>query len=127
MLLAMAIATLGQSMLFFGAIAGVMFDYSGLLRGRIERALPYNRTLLACLLMAALGAALTLPLITTYVDNDFVVPEIGIDTHRAVIGLWLIVASFQTFIFALMIRALGAALPPRSGQITETSRSKMQS
>jgi glycosyltransferase involved in cell wall biosynthesis len=112
-LLAMAVATLGLSMLFFGGVASVMFDYSGRLRTRLERALPYNRTLLACLLVAALGTAATIPLVKTYIDNNFAVPEIGLDTHRAVMGLWLVVASFQTFIFSLLIRALGVVLPQR--------------
>jgi hypothetical protein len=116
MLLSMVVATLGLSMLYFGGVASVMFDYSGQLQARIERALPYNRTLAACLLVAALGAAATFPLVTTYVANNFTLPEIGIDTHRAVMGLWLVMASFQTFIFSLMIRALGVALPQRSAQ-----------
>jgi glycosyltransferase involved in cell wall biosynthesis len=116
MLLAMAIATLGLSMLYFGGVASVMFDYSGQLQARLERALPYNRTLIGCLFVAALGIAATLPLVRTYIDNNFAVPEIGLDTHRAVMGLWLVVASFQTFIFSLMVRALGVVLPKRTLQ-----------
>jgi hypothetical protein len=38
---------------------------------------------------------------------------VGIETHWAVMGLWLISAAFETFIFALMVRALGIALPAR--------------
>jgi hypothetical protein len=114
MLLTMAIATLGLSMLYFGGVASVMFDYSGQLQARLERALPYNRTLIGCLFVAALGIAATLPLVRTYIDNNFAVPEIGLDTHRAVMGLWLVVASFQTFIFSLMVRALGVVLPKRT-------------
>jgi len=78
--------------------------------------LPYNGTLAGCLLVAALGAASTLPLVRTYVANHFTLPEIGSDTHWAVMGLWLVMASFQTFVFSLMIRALGVALPQRSTQ-----------
>jgi hypothetical protein len=116
MLLTMAIATLGLSMLYFGGVASVMFDYSGQLQARLERALPYNRTLIGCLFVAALGITATLPLVRTYIDNNFAVPEIGLDTHRAVMGLWLVVASFQTFIFSLMVRALGVVLPKRTLQ-----------
>jgi glycosyltransferase involved in cell wall biosynthesis len=122
MLLAMAVATLGLSMLLFGMVASILYDYSGQLQGRIERALPYNKTLLTCLLVAALGASSTIPLVNTYVANNFVLPEIGVDTHRAVMGLWLLIASFQMFIFSLMVRALGAVLPPRSAPIREGSR-----
>ena len=88
MLLAMTLATLGLSMLFFGAVASMMYDYSGELQGRIERALPYNRTLLACLLVGILGVASTVPLVSTYIKSHFVLPEIGIPDasggHRSV-------------------------------------------
>jgi hypothetical protein len=30
-----------------------------------------------------------------------------------VLGLWLVIAAFETFIFALMVRALGITLPRR--------------
>jgi glycosyltransferase involved in cell wall biosynthesis len=119
MLLAMATATLGLSMLLFGMVASILYDYSGRLQGRIERALPYNRTLLACLLIAALGVTATIPLVHTYFANNFILPEIGVDTHRAVMGLWLMIASFQMFIFSLMVRALGAVLPPRSSPVRD--------
>jgi glycosyltransferase involved in cell wall biosynthesis len=123
MLLAMAVATLGLSMLLFGMVASILYDYSGRLQGRIERALPYNGTLLACLLVAALGVGGTIPLVHTYFANNFILPEIGVDTHRAVMGLWLMIASFQIFIFSLMVRALGAVLPPRSAPVRDGSPS----
>jgi glycosyltransferase involved in cell wall biosynthesis len=116
MLLAMAAATLGLSMLYFGGIAAILFDYSDALRRRLERLLPYNPTFVACLAVAALGIGATVPLIRTYVANGFILPELGIATHWAVMGLWLIIAAFETFIFALMVRALGIALPARRAE-----------
>jgi glycosyltransferase involved in cell wall biosynthesis len=113
MLLAMAAATLGLSMLYFGGIATILFDYSDTVRKRLERLLPYNPTFVACLAVAACGVLATVPLIRTYAANGFVLPEVGIQTHWAVMGLWLIIAAFETFIFALMVRALGIALPSR--------------
>ncbi len=115
MLLAMAVATLGLSMLFFGGIAAILFDYSDTVRKRLERALPYNPTFIACLLAAIAGVLATVPLMRTYVANNFVLPDIGVETHWAVMGLWLIIAAFETFIFALMVRALGMALPAHKG------------
>ena len=113
MLLAMAAATLGLSMLYFGGIATILFDYSDTVRKRLERLLPYNPTFVGCLAVAACGVLATVPLIRTYAANGFVLPEVGIQTHWAVMGLWLIIAAFETFIFALMVRALGIALPSR--------------
>jgi hypothetical protein len=113
MVLAMAAATLGLSMLYFGGIAAIMFDYSDTVRPRLERLLPYNATFVVCLLVAAGGVLATVPLIRTFAAHGFVLPTLGIETHWAVLGLWLIIAAFETFIFALMVRALGIALPAR--------------
>jgi hypothetical protein len=77
-------------------------------------ALPFNRTVIGCLLITLSGLLLMLPLVRSYLANDFTLPDVGISTHWAVMGLWLVSAAFQTFIFALMIRALGVVLPKRS-------------
>jgi len=111
MLLAMAAATLGLSMLFFGGIAAILFDYSDTVRKRLERLLPYNRTFVACILAAVAGVLATVPLVKIYVANHL--------THWAVMGLWLLIAAFETFIFALMVRALGMALPARRGALRD--------
>ena len=87
--------------------------YSDTVRARLERLLPYNPTFMACLGVAAFGALAAVPLIRTYAANGFVLRGLGIQTHWAVMGLWLIIAAFETFIFALMVRALGIALPTR--------------
>ncbi len=115
MLLAMAVATLGLSMVFSGLIASILFDYSNTLQARIESAMPFNRTFIGCLLAALAGFLITLPLVRSYVVQHFILQEGSIYTHWAIMGLWLVSASFQTFIFALMVRALGVALPQRSG------------
>jgi glycosyltransferase involved in cell wall biosynthesis len=114
MLLAMAAATLGLSMVFSGFIAGVLFDYSDTLQARIEAALPFNRTFIGCLLAALAGVLLMLPLVRSYIAHHFALQGGSIYTHWAIMGLWLVSAAFQTFIFVAMIRALGAVLPRRS-------------
>jgi hypothetical protein len=115
MLLAMAAATLGLSMVYFGGIASILFDYSDTVRPRLERLLPYNATFVLCLLVTVGGVLATVPLMRTFAANGFALPTLGIETHWAVLGLWLIIAAFETFIFALMVRALGIALPERQG------------
>jgi hypothetical protein len=116
MLLAMAAATLGLSMVYFGGIAAILFDYSDTVRPRLARLLPYNMTFVLCFLVAVGGVLATVPLMRTFAANGFVLPTLGIETHWAVLGLWLIIAAFETFIFALMVRALGIALPGHRGQ-----------
>jgi glycosyltransferase involved in cell wall biosynthesis len=114
MLLATTVATFGLSMVFSGLIAGVLFDYSHTLQARIERVLPPTRAFTACALAALAGVLLIVPLVRSYIAQHFAVAEGGVEAHWAVMGLWLVGAAFQTFIFAAMIRALGAVLPKRA-------------
>jgi glycosyltransferase involved in cell wall biosynthesis len=114
MLLAMVVATIGLSMVFSGLIAGVLFDYSDTLQPRIEGALPFNRTFIGCLIGALAGLLLMVPLVRSYIVQHFTLQEGSIYIHWAILGLWLVNAAFQTFIFASMIRALGVVLPRRS-------------
>jgi hypothetical protein len=62
-----------------------------------------------------------LPLVHSFIAQNFTLQEGSIYTHWAILGLWLFSAAFQTFIFASMIRALGVVLPRRS---PERSRGK---
>jgi hypothetical protein len=114
MLLAMAAATLGLSMVFSGLVASVLFDYSDRVQARIEAALPFNRTCIGCLLAVLVGVLIMLPLLRSYISDRLTLPEGNIHIHWAIMGLWLIGAAFQTFIFAIMVRALGLVLPRRS-------------
>ena len=118
MLLALALALLGLSMLYSGLTASVLFDYGDTKRRRLDRALPFNRTVIVCALVALVGLLTLIPLLRTYVTNDFTLPSLGVETHWAVMGLWLVSAAFQTFIFSLMIYALGVVLPRRAGSPT---------
>jgi hypothetical protein len=114
MLLATTVATLGLSMVFSGFIASVLFDYSDTLQARIEALLPFARTFAGCLVAALAGFLLMAPLVGSFVAHDFSLPEGSIETHWAIMGLWLVGAAFQTFIFAAMIRVLGVVLPRRA-------------
>lgn len=112
MLLGFGLAILGQSMLFSAGLAKILFDYSGQVGPRFQRIFSHNRTILFCLLAGAGAAAAITPLVRSFLANGYLLPGgIGVETHWAIFGVWLAIAAFQTFIFALMIRALGAMLP----------------
>jgi len=113
MLFGLASTTLGVSMLFSAFMANILFDYSGQVQPRFERLLPYNTTIIAALAAIAAGIALIWPLFSVYRQNDYTLPAIGIETNWAIFGLWLVISAFQTFIFALMVRALGVVLPKK--------------
>lgn len=112
MLLGFGLAILGQSMLFSAGLSKILFDYSGQVGPRFRRAFSHNRTIAVCLIAAAVATAAIAPLVHSFVGHGYRLPGgIGVETHWAIFGVWLMIAAFQTFIFALMIRALGAMLP----------------
>src|SRR5262249_24062640 len=56
------------------------------------------------------GLLATVPMIHTFFANHYALPSGSPMTHWAITGLWLAVASFQVFIFAVMIQTLKAIL-----------------
>jgi glycosyltransferase involved in cell wall biosynthesis len=120
MLLGFGLAILGQSMLFSAGLAKILFDYSGQLGPRFRRFFSHNRTIAFCIAAVLGGLAAITPLVRSFLAHGYLLPGgIGVETHWAIFGVWLIIAAFQTFIFALMIRALGAMLPnPAMGDAT---------
>ena len=62
-----------------------------------------------------------LPLVHSYIVHHFALQEGGIYTHWAIMGLWLVSAAFQTFIFVATIRALWVVLPRRPRTRPSTS------
>jgi glycosyltransferase involved in cell wall biosynthesis len=138
MLLGITMATLGLSMFYSGALVQILFDYSNSVQIQWERRLPYTLTFIVTLLGALVGILAVTPLVFSYISNGLRLPEgIGAKTHWSAFGLWLIMAAFQTFIFQLMVRALGIVLPkkpalrshpstgPRWNDGKEPSRSRM--
>lgn len=114
MLLGMTLAILGSSMLQAGGMARILFDHHGASRARYERMFPYNRAVGGSALAAAIGILMTLPLVYTFLAHGLGIPQGAIEVHWAITGLWLLITAFQAFIFTVMIRALGAALPVRA-------------
>jgi glycosyl transferase family 2 len=112
MLLGMMMGTLGLSMVYTGIMARILFDYSNTVQLRWERRLPYTRTVAVTVIVALAGVLAAVPLVHSYISSGLALPH-GVDreTHWAAFGLYLIVAAFQTFIFQLMVRALGLTLP----------------
>lgn len=111
MLLGFGLAILGQSMLFSAGLAKILFDYSGTVGRKLQRLFSHNRVVSFCL-AAMLGAAFGLyPLVHDFLQHGYLPQGIGVETHWAIFSIWLLIAAFQTFIFALMVRALRLMLP----------------
>jgi len=112
MLLGFGLATLGQSMLFSAGLARILFDYSGTVGWRMQRLFSHNRVVGFCLLAGLLAGIGLFPLLRDFARYGYLPEGVGVETNWAIFGIWLIIAAFQTFIFALMVRALRLMLPP---------------
>ena len=115
MLIGVALSILGLQCFYFGCLAQLFYDYSGEARRRWLRVFSYTPTVMASGAGFLLGGALVAPLVATYVESGLTLPpDIGLRNHLAVTGLLLMIVSFTTFTFTLVLHA--AALHGRHGR-----------
>ena len=112
MLLGMTLTVVGLQSFFFGCLAQVLHDYTGRARRRWLRLFPYSRTVLLCAVAFLGGVVLCALLVGQWVSNGLAL-RADRTLYSAVIGLMLIIVSFMTFTFTLLLHA--AAL--RSGSV----------
>jgi hypothetical protein len=104
MLLGMALTSLGLTAVLLGAVAQVLFDYTGRFKQRWLRILPYTRTVFAALALLFIGIGLLVPLVVSYVGHDFSLRgPIDYRENMAVLGLTSILSSFLLFAFTLLL------------------------
>jgi hypothetical protein len=112
MLLGMTLTLVGLQSFFFGCLAQVLHDYTGQARSRWLRVFPYSRTVLLCATAFLVGVVLVALLVAEWVSHDLTL-RVDRTLYSAVTGLLLIIMSFMTFTFTLLLHA--AAL--RSGSV----------
>ena len=112
MLGGLTLTVVGLQYLYFGALAQVLYDYTGQARRRWLAMFPYNRTVAGSASAFLLGIGLTVPLIVDYVSSGLSLPnDTGPVHHLAVTGLLAMIIGFTTFAFTLILHA--AALTER--------------
>ncbi len=105
MLLGMTLTILGLQSFYMGCLAQVLHDYSGAARRRWLRIFPYTRTVLASAAAFAAGLVLTAALAVDYVRSGLSLNGADRIPYLGALGLLLLVASFMTFTFVLLIQA----------------------
>ena len=106
MLIGVTLSILGLQSFYFGCLAQLFYDYSGDARRRWLRVFSYTRTVLASFVGFVAGLGLMLPLFVTFVREGYTLPlDIGLRNHLAVTGLLLVILSFTTFTFTLVLHA----------------------
>ncbi len=104
MLLGLTLAIVGLQSFFFGCLAQVLHDYSGRARQRWLKVFPYTRTVLVCAVTFVGGLLLAALLVAHWVSNGLRISD-DRAAYGAVIGLLLIIMSFMTFTFTLLLHA----------------------
>jgi glycosyltransferase involved in cell wall biosynthesis len=105
-----ALLTVGCQAFFLGCIAQVLFDYTGRHRERWLRIFPYTRTVLVAFLLVIAGIVLAIPLVITYVENDYALQRADTTAnHLAVTGLAAVIVGAQLFVSTLLLHGTAVA------------------
>lgn len=108
MLLGVTMALVGLQSIYFGCLAQVLCDYTGRARRRWLHTFRYTRAMFVSLGLMALGASAAGALVVRYLRDGLVLPQATdpID-HLALMGLFLMICGFSTFVFTLLLHATG--------------------
>jgi glycosyltransferase involved in cell wall biosynthesis len=106
MLLGLTLAVVGLQSFYAGCLAQVLHDYTGAARRRWQRAFPYTRTVLLSGVAFAAGMGLAGALLADYLRSDLALSRTDRVPYLGVLGLLLVIGSFQTFCFNLLLHAI---------------------
>ncbi|OLE38980.1 MAG: glycosyl transferase family 2 [Actinobacteria bacterium 13_1_20CM_3_68_9] len=105
MLLGMTLTLLGLQSFYLGCLAQVLHDYSGAARRRWLRIFSYTRTVIATAVGFIVGIVLAAILVIDYVRSGLALSPSDRLPYLGVLGLMLVVVSFMTFTFDLLLHA----------------------
>lgn len=105
MLLGVTLTVLGLQSFYLGCLAQVLHDHSGKARRRWLGLFPYTRTVLLAAAGFAGGLALALVLVADYVRSNLALSAADHLPYLGVVGLLLLMVSFMTFTFLLLLHA----------------------
>lgn len=106
MLLGLTLVVVGLQSFYVGCLAQVLHDYTGVARRRWLRIFPYTRTVALSALAFVVGLALTISLAVEYVQAGLALSLTSKMPYLGVLGLVLLISSFLTFTFLLLLHAL---------------------
>lgn len=106
MLIGLTLAVVGLQSIYFGCLAHVFLDYTGRRRDQWQRLFRYTPTVLASGVLFGIGFILDAVLVGYYVTHGFALPDAQAPiNHLAITGLLLMILSFSTFCFTLLLHA----------------------
>ena len=105
MLAGLTLAVLGLQNFYLGCLAQVLHDYTGRSRRRWQGIFPYDRTVGLSALGFVAGVGLVVPLVVDYAQSGLTFSGLHTVHYLAVTGIMLMILSFTTFTFTLMLNA----------------------
>jgi glycosyltransferase involved in cell wall biosynthesis len=106
MFMGLVLSVIGLQSLYFGCLAHVFLDYTDRNRERLQRVFQYTNAVLASAALFAVGFALDVVFVISYVRNSFLLPgPQAMINHLAITGLLLMAIGFSTFCFTLLLNA----------------------
>jgi glycosyltransferase involved in cell wall biosynthesis len=105
MLFGATLTLLGLQSFHLGCLAQVLHDYTGSARRRWLGIFPYTRTVLLAGAGFAIGLALAVALVVDYLHSNLRLSAADRIPYLGVLGLVLMLGSFMTFTFVLLLHA----------------------
>lgn len=116
MLLGVTLAVLGLQSFYFGCLAQVLCDYSDKSRSRWTGLFQYTPTVLSSIAVFILGFMMAGVLAVYYLTHNFALPPPrAVVDHVAITGSLLMIMSFQTFCFVLLLNATSVKYGDHAG------------
>jgi hypothetical protein len=106
MLLGLSLTVVGLQSFYVGCLAQVLHDYTGAARKRWLRVFPYTSTVVLSLATGLAGLVMALILVVEYVQSGLLLSPASRVAYIGVLGLVLLISSFLTFTFVLLLHAV---------------------
>jgi glycosyltransferase involved in cell wall biosynthesis len=103
-MLGLVLTLIGLTSVLMGAVAQVLFDYTGRATRRWSRILPYTRTVALAGGLIVAGVGMAIPLVVYYLSHDYKLGEQSTtQNHLAVTGFTSLLSGFLLFAFTLLL------------------------
>jgi glycosyltransferase involved in cell wall biosynthesis len=116
MMLGSTFIVLGLQSWYLGCLAQVLHDYSGAARRRWLKVFPYTRTVVLSGAGFTLGILLALLLVADYISSGLALSNSDRIPYLGILGLLLLMVSFMTFTFVLLLHATALRSQSMYGQ-----------
>jgi glycosyltransferase involved in cell wall biosynthesis len=122
MMVGLTLAVLGLQTFFFGCLAQVFTDHSGVARERWTKVFRYTRAVVSSAVVFVTGLCLAGVAAVSYVSHGGTLPPPASTTdHLAVTGLLFMITGFTSFAFTLLLHATGVTYGPADAPSAEAS------